>query len=53
MHCPHCKNYMRYFGTDHEVNQYWEGQKDGCSHQHKQFRRWWESSEFAYEEVKR
>ena len=43
MRCTSCGMNMPYLGMDQEGKQYFECHQDGCEHQHKLLRRWWES----------
>jgi hypothetical protein len=43
MYCPSCEMSMHYVGMDREGRQYFKCSQDGCIHQHKPMRRWWES----------
>jgi hypothetical protein len=43
MCCTSCGISMRYLGRDQEGKQYFECHQEGCEHQYKRFRRWWES----------
>jgi hypothetical protein len=43
MRCTSCGMNLQSLGMDHEGKQYFECHQDGCEHQRKLLRRWWES----------